>query len=225
MRREYQASLLILVGLLAIRVAGTDLLLSYVKAAMGPALLLSGAVLVLLGGWAWVDALRGRGEEQAGPGVAWLLLVPVLVVGIAPPAALGSFAAAQAGQQATSAGPIIYPPLPPEDPVRVTLFEYINRAVWDAGRTLQGRTVELTGFVTPDPEGGWWLSRLSIACCAADAQASLIKVVDVEELPADTWVTVTGAWVAGGGLDDPAAIPRLRVTELQRVQPPQVPYE
>ena len=105
------------------------------------------------------------------------------------------------------------------------LSDYAARAVWDDGRTLAGRTVEMTGFVTPDPDGGWWLTRLQLACCAADAVATKIKPKDVPELPANTWVTVTGTWVPGGGTQRDDAIPFVSVSDLRKVPAPSNPYE
>jgi uncharacterized repeat protein (TIGR03943 family) len=117
------------------------------------------------------------------------------------------------------------PPLPPGDPAQVTVAEYVGRAVWDDGLTLEGRTVEMTGFVTPDPAGGWWISRMAVACCAADAIASKVKVLNAPDLPADTWVTITGRWVPGGGTKSDTAIPLLEVIDLVEVPQPKNPYE
>ena len=113
----------------------------------------------------------------------------------------------------------------PGDPAQVTVAEYVGRAVWDDGLTLEGRTVEMTGFVTPDPAGGWWISRMAVACCAADAIASKVKVLNAPDLPADTWVTITGRWVPGGGTKSDTAIPLVEVIDLVEVPQPKNPYE
>lgn len=173
------------------------------------------------------DAAHDHSHDHShGPRAAWLLLLPVLAIFLIAPPALGAFSAAR---ETTNAIPDVSqaqaPPLPPGDPVPVRVSDYIGRAVWDDGLTLIGRTVEMTGFVTPDPEGGWWLSRMSMACCAADAFASRIKSVDAPDLPANTWVTITGTWIPGGGTQSADAIPLVVVESLVEVPQPRNPYE
>jgi len=110
--------------------------------------------------------------------------------------------------------------------VSVSLADYAARAVWDDGRTLEGRTVRLTGFVTPNPAGGWWLTRLQTACCAADAIPTKIVPVDgPERLPANTWLTVVGQWVPGGGTQSSDAIPWVQVESYEKIPQPKNPYE
>jgi len=243
MRRDVQAVILILVGGAVLRISIGDTFLNYVKDVMKPWLILSGAILVVLGVLALVDVLRrGRGVEEEtphdephehddghghahGPRAAWLLLLPVLAIFLVAPPALGAYAAARDTTNAVQPRVAAAPPLPPGDPVTVTVSDYVGRAVWDEGRSLDGRNVQMTGFVTPNPEGGWWLSRLALACCAADALASKIQVLDAPDLPANTWVTVTGTWVPGGGTKSDTAIPLLQVSDLVEVPQPTNPYE
>lgn len=250
MRRDVQAIVLILVGGAILRITIGDTFLNYVQEAMRPWLLLSGGTLVVLGVLALIDVLRkgraaadeptphdephehaaahgdddGHGHGTGGPRAAWLLLLPVLAIFLIAPPALGAYAAARdvansAPQEAKA------PPLPPGDPAQVTVAGYVGRAVWDDGLTLVDRTVEMTGFVTPDPEGGWWISRMAVACCAADAIASKVKVLNAPDLPADTWVTITGRWVPGGGTKTDTAIPLIEVETLVEVPQPRNPYE
>lgn len=250
MRRDVQAIVLILVGGAILRITIGDTFLNYVQEAMRPWLLLSGGTLVVLGVLALIDVLRkgraaadeptphdephehaaahgdddGHGHGAGGPRAAWLLLLPVLAIFLIAPPALGAYAAARdvansAPQEAKA------PPLPPGDPAQVTVAGYVGRAVWDDGLTLVDRTVEMTGFVTPDPEGGWWISRMAVACCAADAIASKVKVLNAPDLPADTWVTITGRWVPGGGTKTDTAIPLIEVETLVEVPQPRNPYE
>lgn len=250
MRRDVQGILLILLGGAILRITLGGTFLNYVKEGMRPWLLLSGGTLVVLGGLAVLDAIRrGRGADDEptphddvhevlhaqddegghdhshGPRAAWLLLLPVLAIFLIAPPALGAYAAARETTNGSQSREAKAPPLPPGDPVAVTVADYVGRAVWDDGLTLEGRTVEMTGFVTPDPAGGWWLTRLAIACCAADAITSKIKVVDGPELPANTWVTVTGSWVPGGGTQSDTAVPLIEVADLEQVPQPENPYQ
>ncbi len=244
MRRDVQAVILILVGGAILRISVGDTFLNYVKESMRPWLLLSGVTLVVLGVLALIDVIRRarRGETTEepdphdpvddeghshvhGPRAAWLLLLPVFAIFLIAPPALGAFAAARDTTNAVPPAEAKAPPLPPGDPVDVTVADYVGRAVWDSGLTLEGRTVQMTGFVTPNPEGGWWLTRLALSCCAADAIASKIQAVDAPDLPADTWVTVTGTWIPGGGTKSSTAIPLVQVQDLVEVPQPKNPYE
>ncbi|MFZ8925405.1 MAG: TIGR03943 family putative permease subunit [Candidatus Nanopelagicales bacterium] len=245
MRRDVQAIVLILVGGAVLRITIGDTFLNYVQEPMRPWLLLSGGILVVLGVLALIDSIRkgraagheatphdephehddGHGHGAGGPRAAWLLLLPVLAIFLIAPPALGAYAAARDVTNSAPTSEAKAPPLPPGDPAQVTVAEYVGRAVWDDGLTLVDRTVEMTGFVTPDPAGGWWISRMAVACCAADAIASKVKVLDAPDLPADTWVTITGRWVPGGGTKTDTAIPLIEVIDLVEVPQPRNPYE
>jgi uncharacterized membrane protein YcgQ (UPF0703/DUF1980 family) len=89
--------------------------------------------------------------------------------------------------------------------------------------------VQITGFVTPNPDGGWWLTRLSLACCAADAFAGKIQVVDPplgwENPPPNIWTVVTGRWIPGGGTNSDDAIPLLAVQDIVQIEQPTNPYD
>jgi len=253
MRRDVQAIILLLIGGATLRITLGDTYLNYVKEVMRPFLILAGGLLVLFGILGLIDVLRSarvpagdtdveaeaaqqlddeldghvHGHDHShGPRAAWFLVLPVLAIFLIAPPALGAFSAAR---ETTNAIPDLSeaqaPPLPAGDPVPVRVSDYIGRAVWDDGLTLIGRTVEMTGFVTPDPEGGWWLSRMSMACCAADAFASRIKTVDAPDLPANTWVTITGTWTPGGGTQSADAVPLVVVESLIEVPQPRNPYE
>ena len=118
------------------------------------------------------------------------------------------------------------PALPAGDPTTTTLQDYAVRAVWDDGRTLTGRTISLVGFVTPGSDGSWYLTRMTLTCCAADAVTTKILMVDAPSAPpADTWLTVVGTWVPGGGTKSPTAIPWLKVSSMKKIAQPKDPYE
>lgn len=237
MRRDVQAVILILVGGAILRISIGDTYLNYVKESMRPWLIASGATLAVLGILALIDVLRrGRADESTphdephehhghGPRAAWLLLLPVMAIFLIAPPALGAYAAARDTTNAIQPREAKAPPLPAGDPVQISVSDYVGRAVWDEGRTLEGRTVQMTGFVTPNPEGGWWLTRLALACCAADAIASKVQTLDTPDLPENTWVTVTGGWTPGGGTKSDTAIPLLTVAEVIEVPQPKNPYE
>ncbi|MFE0788948.1 TIGR03943 family putative permease subunit [Streptomyces mutabilis] len=161
----------------------------------------------------------------AGPRVAWLLTLPALALLLFPPPALGSYSAEREAAQRAAQGVGTFPALPSGDPVELSLAEFGSRAVYDSGRSLTGRTVRLTGFVTRD-DGVWYVTRLQVSCCAADATTGKAEIRGADAPPADTWVTVTGTWHPEGALGSDAAWPPvLDATDVRRVEQPANPYE
>ncbi|WP_030544797.1 TIGR03943 family putative permease subunit [Streptomyces albus] len=215
MRRNVQVLLLVLsgAGLLHISLL-TDVCLRFVKEGLRPALVLSGAVLVLLGlvaaardGFPYDRRPRAGGraadgghhghDHARGPGIAWLLFFPALSLLFFTPPALGAYTAARETGAPAEEPVRHFAPLPAGSSVPLTLTEFRLRARQDRSRSLEDRTVALMGFVTPARDGGWFLSRLLVSCCAADSRAVKIKVRGAVAPPADSWVRVTGHWRPG----------------------------
>ncbi|MEV1061542.1 TIGR03943 family protein [Streptomyces sp. NPDC050263] len=245
MKRYGPAALLLLTGGAVLRITLTsDLYLRYVQAGLRPYLILSGTALVLLG--LVTAALRHRTPDEhedqveedagheghshgpAGPRVAWLLTLPALALLLFPPPALGSYSAGREAAQRAAQGVGAFPALPAGNPLTLTVGEFSSRAIYDSGRSLKGRTVSLTGFVTHGDDGAWYVTRLTVTCCAADATTGKVEIrnADDDVLPADTWVTVTGTWLPKGELgSDEAWPPLLTATTVNQVKQPSDPYE
>lgn len=238
MSREVQAVIMLLFGSATLRITLGDTYLNYVKPVMQPWLIASSVVLILLGVLLLLDAFRKRQvsatvdehghDVNHGPKAAWFMLLPVLTIFLVAPPALGAYTAARDVTNAIPTNAELMP-LPQGDPVEVYVSDYINRAVWYDGETLDGRTVAIVGFVTPNPDGGWWLTRLSLACCAADAFSGRIQVVNPpigwEDPPANTWVELTGRWIPGGGTQSDLAIPLIEVDRIEQIPQPTNPYD
>ncbi|MFH8896727.1 TIGR03943 family putative permease subunit [Streptomyces coeruleorubidus] len=247
MRRYGPAVLLALVGAAILRVSlFSDLYLRYVQVGLRPYLVVSGVVLVLL---AVVVAVlvRTAGEQEdpedpehsenpdshpghthgpAGPRVAWFLTLPALALLLFPPPALGSYSADREADRRAARGVGTFPALPAGNPLDLTVGDFGSRAVYDTGRSLTGRTVRLTGFVTGDADGTWYVTRLLVSCCAADATTAKAEVRGAGAPPVDTWVSVTGTWHPEGEPGSDAAWPPvLDVTSVRRVPQPDNPYE
>ncbi|GAA2246012.1 TIGR03943 family protein [Kitasatospora cystarginea] len=250
MRREVRAILLVLLGTALLRISlFSDSYLRYVRAALRPYLIATGAVLVLLGvasAIATVQALRADPDQahaaaddhggdhghghHGGPGIAWLLTLPVLAIVLIAPPALGSYTAQRS--ESTTVKPAgaqpTFPPLPAGDPLTMTLGSFDVRAVWDTAAPLRGRRVRLTGFVTAGKGGGWYLTRLTISCCAADALASKVEIRGAAANPAPpagSWVEVIGTWLPDGKEAEPDTIPLLTAAQVTRIPEPKDPYE
>jgi uncharacterized repeat protein (TIGR03943 family) len=171
----------------------------------------------------------GHGHGQRGLDVAWLLLVPVLALLLVAPPPLGPSAAARSGTALTAPASSDFTPLPDGDPVRVSLVDYATRAVHDKGRSLADRRVAVSGFVLAGEGGQWYLARMVVACCAADARP--VKVALAGDLPADLqpggWFEVTGRYLGRTAKDEvnAEAVPYLRVEAVRPIATPAQPYE
>ncbi|MFG2553842.1 TIGR03943 family putative permease subunit [Streptomyces sp. NPDC048581] len=256
MRRYGPAVLLLLTGAAILRISlFGELYLRYVQQALRPYLVVSGCVLVGLGLVAAVVRRRERpederqeydGEDHApahdhdeegashghdhghSPRIAWLLTLPALALLLFPPPALGSYSAEREAAQQAAQGVGAFPALSSGNPVDLTLAEFSSRAIYDSGRSLAGRTVRLTGFVTRDDDGDgtWYVTRLLVACCAADATTSKVEIRGADAPPVDAWVTVTGTWHPKGKLGTDAAWPPvLDAASVRRIAQPSNPYE
>ncbi len=172
------------------------------------------------------DHSHGHDHGPAGTRVAWLLTLPALALLLFPPPALGSYSAQREADQRAAQGVGSFPALPSRDPVDLTLGEFGSRAVYDSDRSLRGRTIRLTGFVTRDDDGTWYVTRLLVACCAADATTARAEVRGADAPPVDTWVTVTGTWRPDGALGSDAAWPPVvDAASVRQVAQPDNPYE
>ncbi|CAL9511240.1 hypothetical protein SUDANB145_03622 [Streptomyces sp. enrichment culture] len=172
---------------------------------------------------------HSHSHGAAGPRVAWLLTLPALALLLFPPPALGTYSAEREAAQRAAQGVGTFPALPSADPVELTLAEFSSRAIYDSGRSLKGRTVRLTGFVTRDDDGTWYVTRLLVTCCAADATTSKVEVRGdaAADAPDDgAWVTVTGTWHPEGTLGSEEAWPPVvDAAQVRRVTQPANPYE
>jgi uncharacterized repeat protein (TIGR03943 family) len=220
--------------------------LNYVRPSLTPYLLAGAVVLLLLGMLPPLGLFRrrpGAGEEGAaggdhghgdhghGAGVGWLLLVPVLIVLLVQPAALGSHAVS--GRAAVpGGGDATYPALAP--PVRgavpMSMAEFVTRALRDRDRSLDGVRVRLVGFVAPGGNGeAYRLTRFVIFCCAADAEALQVVVQgDPTRRAEDQWLEVEGRWLPRPmpAADDPSPPPpALVVDSTHPIAARRPPYE
>lgn len=245
MNRQAQAVVMLLLGGAILKVSLSDLYLRYVKEALQPFLVAAGAVLVaaaIMTLWYELRQLPGADETRVGdeehqehghahrePRVGWLLVLPVLGLLLVAPPALRSYAANRSGTALGPARVSDFPPLPDGDPARIGVLDYASRAVFDEGRSIGDRSIQLTGFILAGPDGEPYLARFVLSCCAADGRP--IKVGMSGDVPsglaADTWVEVIGRYT-GRITTDPVnqqKIPYLEVFEWHEVTPPKNQYE
>jgi uncharacterized repeat protein (TIGR03943 family) len=235
---QTRSLLLVVLGATAVWLWWSGQALNYVRPGLAPWLAAGGMVVVLLGllppfgliGGQTVQA-DGHGGHRHAARVGWLLLVPVLVVMVVQPAALGSYAVSSRSA-VPGGGDGGFQPLaaPVRGAVPMSMAEFVTRAVRDPDRSLAGVRVRLVGFVAPgDGPGSYRLTRFVIFCCAADAEA-LQAVVRGDPVPRarDQWLEVEGTWVPRppAAEDDPSPPPpALRVDAVRPVAPARPPYE
>lgn len=255
-----QGLVLVLLGaaVLSTTVA-SDLYLNYVKDYFQPFLAASGVVLVVLGLLAIAAELRAMraGEpvdtDEAGhedvhhhdhghghsgvPRAAWLLLLPVAVVFVVSPPPLGSYTVTSSESSVpaadASAADGLELPADPNEPLELSMQQFVMHAWVDEERRLAGQLVRLTGFVVPaDPEevgeanaDGWYLARLQMSCCAADAIVNKVLIIGEPAPEEDSWVTVEGRWVEPEGDLAEVRVHEFEVETLTEVDNPPDPYE
>ncbi|MFJ3775306.1 TIGR03943 family putative permease subunit [Streptomyces sp. NPDC090075] len=243
MNRQAQAAVMFLVGAALLHAGGTDLYLRYVKAGLRPLVLAAGVVLIVSAlATAWYEWRRGRTGSPSRtedahtdththahpePRISWLLVLPLLALILVAPPALGSYSAMRTGTALQH--PYGYMKLPKSDPIPLNLVDYAGRAVYDHGRSFDGRSVRITGFVALDSKGTPYLVRMALNCCAADAQP--VKVALTGTIPPvlqpDSWLQVTGTYTARETHDpvNNGPIPFLKVTEAKPIPTPSDPYD
>jgi uncharacterized repeat protein (TIGR03943 family) len=235
MTRTTQALVLTLVGATLVRLTLTDAYLRYVNTWMRWPLLASGvllvavALVVVLRQPAAGDGSDGRGDHEDGDHEshvsrsAWLLLAPVLVVFTISPPALGAYSAERsANELPASAAEGAELPLPPsEGPLEIDVVDFVVRVQFDEARSLAGREVSVVGFVSGDDEGNWYVTRMDMNCCAADAAANRIMVTGAEAPERNSWVRVTGEWDPLDGGEPTSA---MAASDVEAVEAPRNTY-
>lgn len=217
-------------GLTLVYLVASGSYTSYVRPLMALPVLGAGLFLLALGAIDLAAQLRpgsrgadGHSHGGSGLGSAWLLVVPVLVVVLVGPPALGAYAASRAAPRPLQPPPssgMVYAPLPAADVLEIPVDVYADRSSPAGEQTLQGRRFTITGFVTPAAAGGWYVTRMRVRCCAADARPVLVRAVHAPAQPADAWVSVTGSYAPAG----PDNIAQLDVDTVTAAAAPAQPY-
>lgn len=224
MRRATQGLLLAFFGVVLLRLGMGDEYLRFVSAWMRWPILASGALLLLLALQPMLDRTRDDDDPHGVPLSTWLLLLPGLVVFTVSPPALGAYLAERRAGDSPPPPPVsTFSPLPAGEDVPVEIDEFTWRAELDDGATLRERTVELHGFVSNGPGDTWYVTRMAIACCAADAAAYRVRVDGAERPPRDQWVKVAGTWVEGTGTA-PGEVPAIAATRVEHTKAPRQTY-
>jgi uncharacterized repeat protein (TIGR03943 family) len=164
------------------------------------------------------------GQEHAHmPATAWLLALPLLVLTVITPPALGAYAAARGTSTIDApSGDVLPLPAAVDGAVELSLTEFATRSLY-APDSVQGVPVRLTGFVLPGQDG-WSVARIALSCCAADGRPVRVEVVGAPAPAADSWVTVQGRLTRLEG-EGSRRVPVLAVDSVRPVDAPVQQYE
>ena len=245
MKREVQNVLLLLFGGAIVKISLDGSFVRYVKPSLHPYLLIAGVLIVALAAASiFADIRRGRPvseheghDHDARP--YWLLLVPIAVVLLLAPPALGVSSVGDrsvAAVSSTEKAP--FPPLPEGQSPDVPLLDVVQRAVRDSEGSLDGREISVTGFAVATANGGSPrvdgttdcidLARVLIICCAADARSIRIHLdtnsAALQTVPDGTWLQLTGIVDASTATEATAFTPTMTVSTAQRIDPPTNTY-
>ena len=214
---DAQGGLLTALGAMGVRLVLSRQFLRFVRPGMKLPLLAASFLLIVLGVATLIRAWRSpravdhvesddhEGHSHAegkGPGVGWLLALPLAVLLLVEPTSLGAYAANRQAVKTTrlsqSAG-VLCDPLPAKQDGRVdlSLTDFSERGLYDSTESLKAQPIRLVGFVNHDKAapGGFFLTRFKIACCAADAYpVQVVLLGDAGQWPDDTWLTIDGVW-------------------------------
>ncbi|WP_405056339.1 TIGR03943 family protein [Kribbella sp. NBC_01505] len=238
MKRNVAGLVIVFVGAAVVQLAVSNTYLRYVKPGMRWMLLAAGVILIVL---AVADVLSDTKKKDEGehdhaddghghhglPRAAWLLLIPIFALLVVDPPALG---AAAAQRQSPVASKPIQPKSnswladnPQGGPVDLAVRDYAVWAVWEK-ESMKGRAFSLTGFVTPAKNGSWYVTRMGLTCCVADATAFMVEARGQAAPPKNQWVTVTGEWAEPSKRVD-GDVAALTVESVKSVTAPANPYE
>ncbi|MEW5812576.1 MAG: TIGR03943 family protein [Actinomycetota bacterium] len=230
MNRETENALLLLIGVSTVLITAGGAYARYVKPSLQPWLMAAGILLALLALVSIVGDIR-RGptvEDHHGhrPGVAWLLLIPIALLAIVVPPAIGpQTARPQARAVTNDAARRPFPPLPAGRAPELSLPDLLIRLAQDSAGTLHDRLVTVTGFTMRNGDRVE-LGRVVIICCAADAQLARIgltgpAVAAAGRLPDGAWVRVEGK-VAARQVD--SSMPELVINQVEQIPQPKNTY-
>lgn len=83
----------------------------------------------------------------------------------------------------------------------------------------------MVGFATPAQNGNWYLTRMTLVCCAADAQARKVEIRGASAPATDSWVQVLGTYAPSEQANQEDAVAALDAQAVTAVEAPEDTYE
>jgi uncharacterized repeat protein (TIGR03943 family) len=230
--REARALILTAMALLLLRLSLTGQHVLFVKPSMGPFLLVAGGVVAVLAACAMFEpeSEHDHDDHHGAHRLAWLLMVPFVVVFVIGPAPLGSFMVTRQPHRVTAepgSGAQYRLPAPVDGAVELTVNEINQHGLYDVDQHMTGARLRVDGFVVPDtdgPKGTFLLTRFVLSCCAADAYPVSLRISGIRHLPQkDTWVRIEGTWKAHP-MQDVREFESIEADQLVLIPAPADPY-
>ena len=242
MNRNTENVVLFLLGMCTAAIVVTGTFTRYVKPTLMPWLAMTAVSLVVLALSAAIRDVRtaGRRGDDADhheadhdhahrSAVVWLLVLPVALLGLVVPPALG----ARAAEPTVTDLPRLvllrpFPALPDGRAPELLLPEVVVRVNRDSAHTLEGRLITVTGFTIKEGDGTD-LGRVVIICCAADGQLARLHLrgpaaAAAATYPEETWLRVEGTVVPRPSDVAGLSTPILTVSALTPIEAPRDPY-
>lgn len=236
MSREAENALLLLVGVATAMITIGGAYTRYVKASLLPWLAVTAVIVIALALVSMAaDIRRGSAPDDGHDGhshrasIAWLLLVPIVVlIFVTPPALRPGAAAPKVTAMSTEVLRRPFPALPDGRAPEVSVPDVMIRAAQDTAGTLNDRLITVIGFTLRETDGVD-LGRVMIICCAADAQLARIHLRGpatsaLRGYPEETWLRVEGTVVPGEANGDSTSKPTLQVQSATRIEAPANTY-
>jgi uncharacterized repeat protein (TIGR03943 family) len=234
MTARTRAAICLIMSVLLFRLAITGQHRKFVRPGLGPFLLLSAVVLALA---TFVSYHASRAahhdthdhdthddhdvHEHSTPRIGSVLFAVAAVLFVVAPGSLSSFGLRNGNAAAARTAASSYAPLERNAETPMAIKDFVGRAFEADAVTLQGATVRMTGFIDDSTSVELRLARYQIACCAADAQAAIVRLEGTERPPGKAvWVTITGTFA---GIRD--KVPTVEVASITLVEEPTEPYE
>ncbi len=188
------------------------------------------------------DHTQDHGDDHGGHShaLSWsgalIVVLPIALGILTPPQPLGVAALANreldlgmsnAGQSLTNANAIVRQREKASLDKNILDWWRDFRTLPNANQALVGQEVKVTGFVYRDDRYGdeiFMLIRFTVSCCVADASVvgMLVQWPDDQRLADDTWVEVTGTFVASE-LDN-WTLPIVTAQQITQIDVPNQPY-
>ncbi|MBP2474072.1 putative repeat protein (TIGR03943 family) [Crossiella equi] len=176
----------------------------------------------------------GHDHDHGKSRSPWFLLLPVLTIFLVAPPALGASSinpndSRTVVEPSKRNGSAHFDALPAAPVVPLKMTDFITRTVWDDSGTLNGRDIQLTGFVYRD-KGVSYLARMVIGCCAADAQPMKVRLLgpmaaDIGAIPTDSWLEVVGKVQPNSATEANMYTPSFDVSAVKPIPAPAEQYE
>jgi len=176
------------------------------------------------------DKKHAREHNHSSPINLWVMLFPLLIGFLIPARPLDSSAVSAKGL--TTSSPLVNSDSPSllleMEPEQRNVLDWVKLFYFEKNlEPYVGQQASVIGFVYFDerlPEGQFFVSRFTLACCAADGYAvgMIVEWPGTAHLEQDTWVQVKGPVEVS--IFEGATSPLIRAEAVDLVNPPEQPY-